>query len=105
MSEKLPPVRERLEGLSEDELKILRYLVSVYKHPSITPNPVFVRQIKEELGMSSQKVTGILRKLQNRKLVAPPDETSYIYEGKRKIRLYWIINKATYEKLKKILGE
>jgi len=97
----LPPVKERLKNLKEEDLKILKYLVRCYRAGGQEGNPVFVRQIKDEFrDMTYQKIVGVLRKLENHKLVG---EAGFMYEGKRKIKLYLIINKETYEKLKRSL--
>jgi len=97
----LPPVKERLKNLKERDLKILKYLVKSYRAGGQKGNPVSVRQIKDEFGdMTHQKIVGALRKLENRRLVG---EAGFIHEGKRKIKLYEIINKETYKKLKRSL--
>jgi hypothetical protein len=100
----LPPVKERLKNLNQQDLKILKYLVDHYG-----AGPVFVGQIMDEFkDLACQAIVGILRKLENRRLIESGEkagEAGFIYEGKRKIKLYWIINKATYEKLRKLLPE
>jgi len=105
----LPPVKERLKNLSEQDLKMLKYLVGHYRDGGQTENPVLVRQIMSEFrDLTPQTIVGILKRLENRKLIESGEkacEAGFIYEGKRKIKLYWIINKETYEKLKKLLSE
>jgi hypothetical protein len=109
MKSELPPVKERLKNLNQQDLKILKYLVDRYRAGGQAGNPVFVRQIMDEFrDLAYQTIVGILRKLENRRLIESGErvgEAGFIYEGKRKIKLYWIINKATYEKLKKLLSE
>ena len=55
--------------------------------------------------LTPQTIVGILRKLESHKLIESGEKAGFIYEGKRKIKLYWIINKETYRKLKKLLPE
>jgi hypothetical protein len=104
-----PPVEERLKNLSEQDLKILKYIVDYYRASDQMGNPVFVRLLMNEFrDLTPQKIVGILKKLENRKLIVSGEkagEAGFIYEGKRKIKLYWIINESTYKKLKKLLSE
>jgi hypothetical protein len=105
----LPPVKERLKNLNEQDLKILKYLVDHYQAGGQTGNPVFVRQITSEFrDLAYQTIVGMLRRLENRKLIESGEkagEAGFIYEGKRKIKLYWIINKETYRKLERFCLE
>jgi hypothetical protein len=104
-----PPVEERLKNLSEQDLKILKYIVDYYRASDQMGNPVFVRLLMNEFrDLTPQKIVGILKKLENRKLIVSGEkagEAGFIYEGKRKIKLYWIINESTYKKLKKLLSK
>jgi DNA-binding transcriptional ArsR family regulator len=103
----LPPVKERLKNLNEQDLKILKYLVDHYRAGGQAGNPVFVKQIMGEFrDLAHQTIVGILKKLENRRLIESGEkagEAGFIYAGERKIKLYWIVNKETYRKLKKLL--
>ncbi len=85
--EQLPPVKDRLKGLKERELVVLKALMKAVEYNRLST--VGIKDLLPDLTVS--QVVRVLKKLEKHRLVGS--------EKLGRHRVWGIINRATYEKL------